>query len=124
MVCRICGDIFYVKRGILDLFKSKEEYICNKCYKKYPIHLSYELCQLDKYSCVILPMFQKKYYIDYNAFIKEYSKIFIANMNRKGFKLLFFNHLDLSDISSLEALDAITKLLSSNLIILCFSLIK
>ena len=60
MICRICGDIFYVRRGILDLFKSKEELICNKCYKKYPIHLSYEVCQLDKYNCVILPMFSKK----------------------------------------------------------------
>ncbi|RIA75495.1 hypothetical protein EI71_01462 [Anaeroplasma bactoclasticum] len=124
MICRICGEIFYIKRGLLDLFKSKEEYICNKCYKKYPLHLRYEVCQLDKYNCVILPMFDKKYNIDYNAFIKEYSKIFIANLYREGFTLFFFNHIDLSIDDTLEALDAISKLVNSNLIILCLSLIK
>lgn len=124
MICRICGDIFYVRRGILDLFQSKEELICNKCYKKYPIHLSYEVCQLDKYNCVILPMFSKKYFIDYNLFIKEYSKIFIANYKREGFQIFFFNHLNLTDDYELEALDAITKLVKSNIIVLCFSLVK
>ena len=124
MICRICGDIFYVRRGILDLFKTKEELICNKCYKKYPIHLSYEVCQLDKYNCVILPMFSKKYFIDYNLFIKEYSKIFIANYKREGFQIFFFNHLNLTDDYELEALDAITKLVKSNIIVLCFSLVK
>lgn len=124
MICRICGDIFYVRRGILDLFQSKEELICNKCYKKYPIHLSYEICQLDKYNCVILPMFSKKYFIDYNLFIKEYSKIFIANYKREGFQIFFFNHLNLTDDYELEALDAITKLVKSNIIVLCFSLVK
>ena len=124
MICRICGDIFYVRRGILDLFKSKEELICNKCYKKYPIHLSYEVCQLDKYNCVILPMFSKKYFIDYNLFIKEYSKIFIANYKREGFQIFFFNYLNLTDDYELEALDAITKLVKSNIIVLCFSLVK
>ena len=124
MICKICGDIFYIKRNLLKLFNTKEEYVCNKCYKKYPIHLSYEVCQLDKYNCVILPMFNKKYRIDYNVFIKEYSKIFVANMQREGYEIFFFNHLDLSDFNSLEALDAITKLVNSNIIILCFSLIK
>lgn len=124
MVCKICGDIFYIRRGILDLFNTKEELICNKCYKKYPIHLSYEVCQLDKYNCVILPMFQKRYNIDYNAFIHEYGKIFLANYKREGFQLFFFNHLDLTNDFELEALDAISKLVNSNLIILCFSLLK
>lgn len=123
MRCRICNDFFYIRRGLLDLFKTKEEYICNKCYKAYPIHLSYEAIQLDKYNCVVLSMFSKKYKIDYNYFIKEYSKIFQANLNREGFHLLFFDHLDLDDYTLL-LLDAISKLHSSNLIILCFSVIK
>jgi hypothetical protein len=123
MLCRICGEYFYIRRGLLDLFQTKEEYICNKCYKKYPIHLSYEGVQLDKYTCVILSMFDKKYKIDYNLFIKEYTKIFKANQNRKGYQLLFMNHMDLDD-SSLEVLDAISKLFESNLIILCLSVRK
>ena len=124
MICKICGDMFYIRRGILDLFKTKEEVICNKCYKKYPIHLSYEVCQLDKYSCVILPMFMKRYNIDYNLFVNEYSKVFKANYRRDGFKIFFFNHLDLTCDLELEALDAITKLVKSNIIVICFSLVK
>ena len=69
-------------------------------------------------------LFDKKYNIDYNSFIKEYSKIFIANLYREGFTLFFFNHIDLSIDDTLEALDAISKLVNSDLIILCLSLIK
>ena len=120
MRCVLCNDLFYVKRNILDLFKIDKEYICNKCYKKYPINLKFEAIQLDKYNCVILSMFNKKEYIEYNGFFKEYSKLFIANMHRNGFEALFFDHIKLDD-DTLEILDAYSKLLRSNIIILCFS---
>ncbi len=120
MKCILCNELFYFRRTLLELFKEKEEYICPKCYKKYPIHLNLHPIQLEKYQCVIVSMFDKKYYIDYNAFIKEYTKVFKANMNRKGFELLFFNHLELDEYT-LESLDAISKLLKSNIIIISFS---
>ena len=124
MTCKICGEAFYMKRGLFDLFNMKEVYICNKCYKKYPIDLSFSTCQLDKYNCIIIPMFKKRYYIDFNAFIHEYTKIFIANYKREGYELFFFNHVDLSNDDTLEVMDAISKLVRSDIIILCFSLIK
>ena len=123
LICRICGEIFYIRRGLLDLFNTKEEYICNRCYKKYPIHLSYEAIQLDKYQAIILSMFSKKYKIDYNLYVREYNKIFLANYRRGNYHVLFFNHVDLTD-ETLEVLDAISKLHSMNLIIICFSLRK
>ena len=61
MTCKICGEAFYMKRGLFDLFDMKEVYICNKCYKKYPIDLSFLACQLDKYKCIIIPMCKKRY---------------------------------------------------------------
>ena len=121
MKCVICNELFYFRRSLLELFKEKEEYICPKCYKKYPIHLKLHPIQLDKYQCVIVSMFDKKYFIDYNVFIKEYTKIFTANFKREGFKLLFFNHMTLDEYT-LEALDAISKLLKSSIIIILFSL--
>ena len=68
-------------------------------------------------------MFDKKYYINYNAFIKEYTKVFIANLKRDGFEVLFFNHLILDDYT-IEDLDAISKLMKSNIIVICFSTTK
>ena len=120
MKCVLCNEIFYFKRSLLELFKEKEEYICPKCYKKYPIHLKMTPIILDKFQCVILSMFDKKYYINYNAFVKEYSKVFTANYKRDGFEVLFFNHLRLDDYT-LEILDTISKLMKSNIIIICFS---
>ena len=120
MKCVLCGNFFYFKRNLLELFKEKEEYICPKCYKKYPITLNILPIQLEKYDCVIVSMFSKKYYIEYNAFIKEYGQVFKANLKRKGFKLLFFNHLVLDEYT-LEGLDAISKMLKSSIIVVLFS---
>ena len=122
MKCILCNQIFYFKRTLLDLFKEKEEYICPRCYKKYPIHLKLYPIQLEKYQCIIVSMFDKKYYIDYNAFIKEYTQVFKANYNRKGFKLFFFNHLELDEYT-LEALEVISKLNKSSIIIILFSVL-
>ena len=123
MKCVLCNELFYFKRSLLELFKEKEEYICPKCYKKYPIHLGIKSIILDEYECVIISMFDKKYYINYNAFIKEYTKVFIANLKRDGFEVLFFNHIRLDDYT-IENLDAISKLMKSNIIVICFSTTK
>ena len=121
MRCIICNDLFYIKRSLLKLFNTDKEYICNKCYKRYPIVLHYEAIQLEKYNCVVLAMFKKHERIEYNGFYKEYSKLFIANMHRKGFKALFLNHIKLDD-DTIELFDAYSKLLRSNIIILCLSI--
>ena len=121
MKCKLCDEVFYLPRSILELFNTKKEYICNRCYKKYPISLSYEAIQLDRYSCVILSIFPKRYNIDYNCFYKEYSKVFIANFRRKGFFTFFFDFVNLNDYT-LEILDGLSKLVEQNIIIICLNM--
>ncbi len=121
MRCIFCNELFYIKRTILDLFNTDKEYICNRCYKRYPINLTYEAIQLDKYECVIISMFKKRYKIDYNGFYKEYSKLFMANYIREGYHAMFFSHIKLTE-DFLELIDAFSKLLDSNIAILCFSI--
>ncbi len=121
MRCVICNDLFYIKRRILDLFSTNKEYICNKCYSKYPITLKYEAIQLDRYKCVIISMFKKRSRIEYNGFVKEYSKLFIANLKRDGYHAIFIDHIKLTE-EFLETMDIYSKLLDSNLAILCFSM--
>ena len=67
MKCLICNNYFYLRKSLLDLFKTKKEYICDKCYKKYPIHLKYELIELDLYQASIISLFDKKYNINLNV---------------------------------------------------------
>jgi hypothetical protein len=120
MRCVICNELFYIRRNILDLFNTKKEYVCNRCYKKYPIVLNYEAIQLDKYKCVIISMFKKRNRIEYNGFVKEYTKLFISNMERTGYHAIFLDHIYLSD-DFLEIMDMYSKLLNSNLAILTFT---
>lgn len=119
MRCKLCKDFFYFKRDLLTLFNEKEEYLCPRCYSRYPIKLNIYPIQLERYQCVIISIFDKKYFIDYNFFIKEYTKIFNANYKRKNFITLFFNEVTLDEYG-IEALDAMSKMLCSNLIVICF----
>lgn len=123
MKCKLCDQMFYIKRGILELFKTSKEYICNKCYKKYPIALSYEVIQLEKYHVILLSIFDRSHRIDYNVFYKEYSKVFISNYKRRGYKTLFIDYLSLS-YDEFETLDFISKLLDSNIIIVALNVKK
>lgn len=117
----MCKDFFYFKRNLLTLFQEKEEYLCPRCYKKYPIHLNLYPMQLEKYQCIIIAIFDRKYFIDYNYFVKEYAKVFTANYHREGFETIFLNDIVLDEYG-IEAIDAMSKLLKSNLVVICFSL--
>jgi hypothetical protein len=120
MKCVYCNNNFYIKRSILDLFKIEKEYICNRCYKNYPINFKLERIQLDIYECTLISLFDKKYYIDMNYYIKEYSKVFRTFFKKENYKLLFFDEISLDD-NSLEELDCMSKLFESNLIIIVFN---
>ena len=120
MKCVFCNNNFYIKRSILELFKIDKEYICNKCYKKYPIDIRLEKIQLDIYECTLITLFEKKYYINMNYYLKEYSKVFKSFYKKDNYELLFFDEVDLSD-NGLAYLDGVSKLLESNIIILAFN---
>ncbi len=123
MKCLICNNYFYLKKSLLDLFKTKKEYICDKCYKKYPIHLKYELIELDLYQASIISLFDKKYNINLNVFYKEYSKIFKNYFNKEEYQVIFLDYLCLDD-RDLEALDGISKLFEKNLIVVVYAIIN
>jgi hypothetical protein len=120
MKCLICNQRFYIKRDFLNLFNTDILYVCDRCYKKYPIELAYEDILLEKYECHVISIFKKRYFIDFNAYVIEYNKIFESLRKINNFPIIFLNHLHLNDYD-LEELDAITKLHESDINILCFS---
>lgn len=123
MICRLCNNDFYIKKELHNLFFDKKEYICDSCYKKYPIELEITDFPLEDYHCVILSMFKKNYYIDYDFFINEYSKIFSSIMLRNGYMVLFFDNFILNDFT-IETIDLYSKLFQKNIYIFCCYLRK
>lgn len=121
MICYKCNKLFYVKRGLLDLFKEKKEYLCNDCYRKYPIELKMDFLQFDYYSCTIISMFKKRYPVEYNWYYREYSKIFEAYINKDDYHILFFNFIELNQ-DTMEVLNALCYLFKRNIIVICFYL--
>ncbi len=121
MICKICGNKFFIKRGFKELLKTNhEQNICNKCLDKYGISLSFQKIVLENYDVMIVSMFKRKEKIDYNLFYDEYSKIFISLMMKKGYHVILEDHLYLDDYK-IEEIDGISKMLESNLIILCLT---
>lgn len=123
MLCKNCGDYFYIRRNLLTLFNSKKEYLCNKCYNLFPIKLEYTEVILEDYKAAIISIFERVCRIDYNYYFLEYSKIFNANVKRRGFHVLLLDYLSLSDYT-IEVLDVISKLHKKNLLIITFFLKK
>lgn len=119
MICCKCKKLFFIKRSFLDLFNEKKEYLCNSCYKSYPIKLNLETLSLPEHNIVIISIFDKPYPIDYNWYQEEYSKIFEANYFRNGYITLFFDFLVFNN-ETIELLQTYCSLFLSNLIIICF----
>ena len=121
MLCKNCGKNFYIKKSLHNLFERKYEYLCEKCYKKYPIELKLNSLILDEYHCYILSLFSKKYTVNYDYFVNEYSKIYWSLFSKKAYQILFFDYIYLTD-NVIEILDFYSKLLRKNLYIITFYL--
>ncbi|MBE6137738.1 MAG: hypothetical protein E7176_05025 [Erysipelotrichaceae bacterium] len=123
MECKICKRFFYIRRNFVDLFSRRIEYICDKCYNLYPIKLQLESIELEDYSCRILSIFDKQYFIEYNCYIKEYNQIAMRYINNDNYQFMFFDTIVIDDYN-LELLNMASKLFQNNLFILCFYLKK
>ena len=120
MICKICNEHFYSKRKIIDLFDTTESDICKRCINKHGLYLGFENVILDIYEARVVSLFKKKEKIEYNLFTNEFSKIYKSLALTKGYEVIFLDHIELDD-EFLEDLDAISKLLQSNLIIMCLT---
>ena len=120
MKCKICGNIFYEKRRIIDLFKTDKQQICRKCVVSHGINIEFENIILDIYEARVVSLFKRKENIDYSLFMDDFSKIYNSLLLNDEYELLFFDHLRLTD-EEVEKLDAITKLFDKNIIVMCLT---
>lgn len=75
LFCYNCKKPFYLKRGFLELFDTKNYYICDRCKNDYPIHMKLQRIPLENYELVILSLFSNLYHLDLNSYCLELSKI-------------------------------------------------
>ncbi len=122
MKCILCKKDFYERRTFINLFKEEKGYVCNRCYKKYPIELEYESFELENYNCLVVSMFKYNYKINYDAFIFEYQKIYKRLNELNDSTVLFFDYIDLN--YNLELINLYANLLENNIIILTFNMRK
>ncbi len=118
--CLNCGNSFYTKRNLLSLFSNKKMYLCNLCIRQNPINLKFEEIILDKYTVTIITMFNNVYIKDFSCFFNEYGKIYKAIYLKTDKPIIFIEHINLND-DVIEEIDEITKLFSSDIIILSFT---
>ncbi len=120
-ICMNCNNKFYIRRSILDLFNTKKEYLCMKCYKENPLNIKFEEIILDKYQLLIVSMFNNNFKIkDYNLYFNEYNKIFESLIQKENYHLLFYDDIIINDDTIME-FDAISKAVESNIILLTFT---
>ena len=122
MKCKICKKEFYIKRTFLSLMKEEKCYICDSCYNKYKIELSYQEFMLENYNCIVVSMFKQKHKIDYRAFYLEYNQLAKSLIKKENYELIMLDFIDLS--YHLELLNTYANLLQNNIIVLCYNYVE
>ena len=120
MICLICKRAFVIDRGIIDLFKKQRYFICNKCYKDYPLEIKYQKIPLDNnYDLNIISLLPDCFKGYYLAYINEYSYIVERYLDRP---ILLYDSFYLSkdNIKNAQAISGIEK---SDIYIICFKFI-
>lgn len=123
MKCEKCGKEMRVSSKNGKSFVRKRGYLCDTCYKLYPISLGLTIIPLKMYKCTILSVFTEEYNVNYNYFIWEYNYIFHRYWDTPECFLLFMDSLRLNK-STLAVLDVISRLFRKNIFLLVFFIKK
>lgn len=123
MKCEYCGKEMRISSKHEKWYAWKRGYLCDMCYKMYPLSLEITVIPLKSYRCVVLSMFEKKYAVNYDYFIWEYNFIWRRCLESPEFFLLFTNSLRINK-STIAVLDGISRLFRNNIFLLTFYIKK
>lgn len=117
MKCLVCNKLFIIKRSIKTLLELQKYLICNECYKANPIKLNKSTIPLDNQkNAFIISLFLDNSYVNYKAFILEYSNIAIYYIN---YYLLLYDVFNICK-KTINDLNYISKLVDDDVYVLCF----
>ena len=97
MRCLNCGNPFYPKRLLKDLFQTKKEYLCDLCRNKYPLFLQAKTVPLFDKTLKILSLFAEKTWVCYDAYFWEVSQIVPYFLFKPNYFVLFLDEVYISD---------------------------
>jgi hypothetical protein len=121
MKCLICNKKFFIKRNLKDLLSEQKFLVCNDCYKKYEINISFNVIPLNNYKLYIYSLFEKEYIFKSDPYIYEFSRLFnyaLTQSNKENilvYKNIHFNERKINQFKD------ISELIKDDLIIVCNS---
>lgn len=116
MKCLICKKEFIIKRKIKDLLIKQIYFVCNNCYKTYPIKLDMTKVPLsNNKELIIISLFEEDNKFNADAYILEYSKIALRYINKYA---ILLDNLFLSE-DIINYYDVISRLISQNVYVIC-----
>ncbi len=118
MKCAICNRNFTVKSRLKDLFKNKKYYICDSCYKRYPIKINYNVIPLNKHNLKIYSLFDKYYHFKNDPFVLEFSHLLEYVLTLENENIFIYNIININE-HKLNYFETISDLMESDLIIVC-----
>lgn len=118
MRCLICKRLISTNLTFSNFLKNQNDLICDACFKRYPLKISYAVIPIGK-NVHIFSLYPKKYQINENAFLIEYSKIFeYMQKNFKNKLIIPFNNFNLTK-NRVYILEQISKLINDEIFIIC-----
>lgn len=117
MICRLCQNDFNIKRTILNLFDTKEYFICPKCLEAHPFKLEFNVIPLDNHLLEIVSLF-KRLPPASTPFIREESSIYCKLIQaKKEHQIIFCDTLYLNE-QNLGEYNAIAANLDKDILIM------
>lgn len=119
MRCKICNKKFEMKRDFSNILEIQRYYICDTCYRKYPISLDMFTIPLSNGRILyIYTMFEQNYLIDTTPFIKELSILYKYCLNKYKKTLIFLENGFRIDDKTLFNYDTISKIEQKNIVVI------
>ena len=119
MYCYKCKKKFYLKRGFLNLFDTKSNYICDKCLNEQPISLRFDEITLDVGTIKVVSLFDTVFKVDLKPYVLEINQIFNFFFQKYNqYEILILDYLSLTYFN-LEILSLWIEMFEKPILIIC-----
>lgn len=117
--CLICNNKFYIKRGIANLLSTKNFSICDSCYEKYKINITYDVIPLTNHKLYIYSLFDKEYFFKSDPFIIEFSRLvnYVITQTDED-NILIYKNIHITEFK-LNQFSDLSDLINNDLYIVC-----
>ncbi len=105
MKCLLCSNNIYSKVTWKRLFTSPKKLICDDCFFKYPIKVTYQEFPLDERMASWYSLFNRKYKFSQLPFAFELGKLFSFVLNREPGIILYFDEFEYESLDTFSMLE-------------------